>query len=65
MKVVVRFVKKGKLSPHYVGPNVILQRMGKVAYELKLPSELSSVHPIFHISMLKKCIGYPDVILSI
>ena len=42
MKEVVRFSKKGKLSPRYVGPYEILQRVGKVAYELKLPSELSS-----------------------
>ena len=43
----------------------ILQRIGKVAYELKLPSELSSVHLIFHVSMLKKCIGNPESILPI
>ena len=57
MKVVVRFRKKGKLITYYMVPYKILQRVGKVAYELKLPSELSSVHPVFHISMLKKCIG--------
>ena len=57
MKWVVRFVKKGKLSPLYVGPYEILQRVGKVAYELKLPSEFSSVYPVFHISMLKKYIS--------
>ena len=53
MKVVVRFVKKGKLSPHYVGPFEILQRVGKVLYEFKLPGELCLVDPIFHVSMLK------------
>ena len=41
MKGMVRFGKKGKLSPLYVGPYEILQRVGKVAYELMLPSELS------------------------
>ena len=65
MKGVVRFGKKGKLSPRYVGPYEILQRVGKVAYELKLPSKLASVHPLIHVSMLKKCIGDPESILPI
>ena len=65
MKGVVRFDKKGKLSPRYVGPYEILQRIGKVAYELKLPSELALVHPVFHVSMLKKCISDPKSILHI
>ena len=59
MKGVVRFVKKGKLIPRYVSPYEIFQRVGKVSYELKLPYELASVHPIFHVSMVKKCIGDP------
>ena len=46
MKGVFRFGNKGKLSPRYVGPYEILQRVGKVAYELKLPSELALVHPV-------------------
>ena len=48
MKGVVRLGKKGKLSPRYVVPYEILQRVGKVSCELKLPSVLASVHPIFH-----------------
>ena len=59
MKGVVRFGKKGKLSPLYVGPYEVLQRIGKVAYKLKLPRELTYVHSVFHVSMLKKCIGDP------
>ena len=51
------FGKKGKLSPCYVGPYKILSRVGKVAYEVELPFELSSVHPIFHVSMLRKDIS--------
>ena len=65
MKGVVRFCKKGKLSPRYVGPYEILQRVGKVAYKLKLPSEMALVHPVFHVSILKKCIGDPESILPI
>ena len=42
-----------------------MQRVGKVAYELRLHSELASVHPTFHVSMLKKCICDPESILSI
>ena len=59
MKGVVRFGKKGKLSPVYEGLYEILERVSKVPYELKLLSELTLVHPIFHVSMLKKCIGDP------
>ena len=61
----VRFNKKGKLSPRYVGPYKIFQRVGKVSYELKLSTELASVHSVFHVSMLKKCIGDPESILTI
>ncbi|WMV58068.1 hypothetical protein MTR67_051453 [Solanum verrucosum] len=57
MKGVMRFGKKGKLSPHYVGQYQILRRIDKVAYELELPNDLASVHPIFHVSLLKKCVG--------
>ena len=46
MKGVVRFGKKGKLSPRYVGPYKILKRVGKVAYELEFPAELAVVHPV-------------------
>ncbi|XP_015170477.1 uncharacterized protein [Solanum tuberosum] len=62
---VMRFGKKGKHSPWYVGPYQILKRVGKVAYELHLPSELALVHPVFHVSMLKRCIGDPVSILPL
>ncbi|KAK4706783.1 hypothetical protein R3W88_033657 [Solanum pinnatisectum] len=65
MKGVMRFGKNGKLSPWYVGPYKILRCVGKVSYELELPSELASVHPVFHVSMLKKCIGDPTSIVSL
>ncbi|KAM2086620.1 hypothetical protein ACFX1R_024134 [Malus domestica] len=51
-KGVVRFGKKGKLSPRYIGPYMITERVGEVAYRLELPSELSKVHDVFHVSML-------------
>ena len=65
MRGVVRFGKKGKLSPLYVGPYEILQSVGKVAYELKIPNEFASVHPVFIVSMLKNHIGDPEFILPI
>ncbi|WMV14936.1 hypothetical protein MTR67_008321 [Solanum verrucosum] len=63
MKGVMRFGKKGKLSPRYIGPYRISKRMGNVAYELELSQELAVVHPVFHISMLKKCMGNPSLII--
>ncbi|GJV08178.1 putative reverse transcriptase domain-containing protein [Tanacetum coccineum] len=54
-KGVVRFVKRGKLNPRYVGPFKVLAKVGKVAYKLELPQELSRVHHTFHVSNLKKC----------
>ncbi|GJR48704.1 putative reverse transcriptase domain-containing protein [Tanacetum coccineum] len=55
-KGVVRFGKKGKLAPRYVGPFEILERIGPVAYRLRLSEELSGVHDTFHVSNLKKCL---------
>ncbi|GJV89991.1 reverse transcriptase domain-containing protein, partial [Tanacetum coccineum] len=54
---VVRFGKKGKLAPRFVGPFEILERIGSVAYRLRLPEELSSVHDTFHVLNLKKCLA--------
>ncbi|GJT94412.1 reverse transcriptase domain-containing protein [Tanacetum coccineum] len=56
-KGVIRFGKKGKLAPRYVGPFEILERIGPVAYQLRLPEELSGVHDTFHVSNLKKCLA--------
>ncbi|WMV13869.1 hypothetical protein MTR67_007254 [Solanum verrucosum] len=50
----MRFGKKGKLIPRYVGPYKIFKRVDKVAYELEL---LAAVHPVFHISLLKNCVA--------
>ena len=61
----MRFGRKGKLSPRYVGPYEILQLVGEVAIVLALPAELDSIHPIFYVSMLKKFLGYPTSILPV
>jgi hypothetical protein len=60
MKGVSRFGIKGKLAPRYIGPFLILQRYGPVAYRLQLPETLSVVHNVFHVSQLKKCLRVPD-----
>ena len=51
---VVRFGKRGKLSPRFIGPFEILERVGTVAYRLALPPSMSGVHEVFHVSMLQK-----------
>ncbi|GKF77470.1 hypothetical protein Tco_0229940, partial [Tanacetum coccineum] len=56
-KGVICFGKKGKLALRYVGPFEILERIGLVAYRLRLPKELSGVHNTFHVSNLKKCLA--------
>ncbi|GJS96971.1 putative reverse transcriptase domain-containing protein [Tanacetum coccineum] len=62
-KGVVRFGKRGKLNPRYVGPFKVLEKVGSVAYKLELPQELSRVHNTFHVSNLKKC--YSDEPLAV
>ena len=51
---VVRFGKRGNLSPRFIGPFEIFERIGVVAYRLALPSSMSGVHEVFHVSMLRK-----------
>ena len=64
MKGVVRFGKKGKLAPRYIGPFEIKSRVGKVAYRLVMPPGLSRIHPVFHVSMLRKYIPDPSHVLQ-
>ncbi|GJV11226.1 putative reverse transcriptase domain-containing protein [Tanacetum coccineum] len=54
-KWVIRFSKRGKMNPRYIGPFKILAKVGTVAYRLELPEQLSRVHSTFHVSNLKKC----------
>ncbi|WMV47516.1 hypothetical protein MTR67_040901 [Solanum verrucosum] len=65
MKGIMRFGKKGKISLRYIGPYRIAKRIGNIAYELELPQKFAAIHPVFHISMLKKCMGDSSLIISI
>ena len=51
---VLRFGKKGKLSPRFIGPYEVLGRIGPMAYRLARPPELAKLHDVFHVSMLRK-----------
>ena len=62
-KGVLRFGKKGNLSPRYMGPYEIGERIGEVAYRLMLPPELAIIHDVFHSSMLQKYIADPSHVL--
>ena len=60
----MRFHKKGKLSPRYVGPFEVLERVGKVAYGIALPLALLGIQNVFHESMLRKYILDPSHVLN-
>ncbi|XP_052169233.1 uncharacterized protein LOC127785943 [Oryza glaberrima] len=55
-----RFGVSGKLAPRYIGPYLITARRGEVAYQFKLPEDLTDVHNVFHMSQLKKCLCVPE-----
>ncbi|GKF53440.1 putative reverse transcriptase domain, ribonuclease H-like domain, aspartic peptidase domain protein, partial [Tanacetum coccineum] len=62
-KGVIRFEKRGKLNPRYIGPFKILKRVGLVVYTLELPEELNNVHNTFHVSNLKKCLSDESLVI--
>ena len=62
-KGVVRFGKRGKLSPRYIGPYEILERVGPVAYRIALPMELAQIHDVFHVSMLRRYRSDPSHVI--
>ena len=64
-KGMIRFGKHGKLNPTYIGPFEILARIGPVAYKLRLPQELSNIHPVFHVSNLKKCLSDETLVIPL
>ena len=61
---VQRFGVKGKLAPRYVGPFEIIEECGPVAYKIQLPPQLSSIHNVFHVSQLKKCVRVPTEVVD-
>jgi hypothetical protein len=63
-KGVQRFGIKGMLAPRYIGPYEIMEACGPVAYKLKLPSKMSAIHNMFHVSQLKKCIHLPIEVVA-
>ncbi|KAD3067307.1 hypothetical protein E3N88_35187 [Mikania micrantha] len=64
-KGIFRFGKRGKLSPRFVGPFKILERIGPVAYRLELPLELGNIHDVFHVSNMKKCLTDESLIVPL
>jgi hypothetical protein len=63
-KGVQRFGINGKLAPHYIGPYEIIEECGPMAYKLKLLPKMFSIHNVFHVSQLKKCVRLPTEIIA-
>ncbi|GJS09604.1 putative reverse transcriptase domain-containing protein [Tanacetum coccineum] len=64
-KGVIRFGKRGKLNPRYIGPFQIIERIGPIAYRLELPQELSRIHDVFHVFNLKKCLSDDTLVIPL
>ena len=63
-KKVMRFRKNGKLSPTFIGPYEVAEKVGLVAYRLALPLELEKIHNVFHVSMLRRYRSDPSHVVS-
>ena len=61
---VMRFRKKGKLSPRFIGPYEVIEKVGPVAYRLALPPEMEKIHNVFHVSMLRRYRSDPSHVVS-
>jgi hypothetical protein len=64
-KGIIHFGIKGKLSPRYIGPYLITVQVGSLAYHLQLPESMAGVHPVFHVSMLRKYIRDPELKIEV
>ncbi|GKC34365.1 hypothetical protein Tco_1046749 [Tanacetum coccineum] len=64
-KAVIRFGKRGKLNPRYIGPFKVLDKVETIAYRLKLQQQLSKVHNTFHVSNLKKCLSDESLVIPL
>ena len=63
-KKVMRFGKSGKLSPRFIGPYEVIEKVGPLAYRLALPPELEKIHNVFHLSMLRRYRSDPSHVVS-
>ena len=61
----MRFGKNGKLSPIFIGPYEVIEKVGPVAYRLELPSDLEKIHNVFHVSMLRRYRSDPSHVVSL
>ena len=64
LKKVMRFGKNGKLSPRFIGPYEVIEKVGLVAYRLTLPPDLEKIHNVFHVSMLRRYRSDPSHVVS-
>ncbi|GJZ13780.1 putative reverse transcriptase domain-containing protein [Tanacetum coccineum] len=64
-KGIIRFGKRGKLSPRYIGPFKIIERIGPMAYKMELPDKLHGIHNTFHVSNLKKCLADENLVIPL
>ena len=64
-KKILRFGKKGKLSPRFIGPYRVLKRVGPVACQLEVPPELDRIHDVFHVSMLRRYRSDPPHVVPV